>query len=408
MGELQVTCDPAEVGLDRERLRRIDAHFSAYVDDGRLPGRLVLVSRRGEIAHLSAYGARDLGTGAPVEPDTLFRLFSMTKPITSVALMTLYEEGALTLTDPVADYIPSFAGVRVYESGPASAPVTRPPHEPVRIWHLLTHTAGLVYGWQRPGVVGELYHEAGLGGLALPGPDLAAFADRVAGLPLLFDPGTAWNYSVAADVLGRVIEVVSGMPLDRFLAERVFGPLGMTDTGFAVAEGDVHRVAALYAAGPDGRLTLSEPAEAALRRPEAPSGGAGLISTAGDYHRFLQMLLRGGELDGVRLLGPRTVAYMTRDHLTGGADLARLTRTPFGEAVDGEGFGLGFAVVRDAAKVKNIASEGEFHWGGAPSTVFWVDPAEEITVIFLTQVMGFGPRRIRTRLRQLVHQAIIS
>lgn len=407
MGELQVTCDPAEVGLDPERLRRIDAHFSAYVDDGRLPGWVVLVSRGGEIAHLSAYGARDLGSGAPVEPGTMFRLFSLSKPITSVALMTLYEEGALTLTDPVADYIPSFAGVRVYESGPASAPVTRTPAEPVRIWHLLTHTAGLAYGWQPAGVVADLYREAGLAGLATPGPDLAAFADRVAALPLLFDPGTAWNYSVAVDVLGRVIEVVAGMPFERFLAERVLGPLGMHDTGFHVPEHDRHRVASLYTAGPGG-LTLAEPGETAVRRPEVPSGGAGLISTAGDYHRFLQMLLRGGELDGVRVLGSRTVAYMARNHLPGGLDLAGATRTPFGEAVPGEGFGLGFAVVEDAAKVRNIASEGEFHWGGAPSTVFWVDPAEDVTVVFLTQVTGFGPRRIRTRLRQLVHQAIIS
>jgi Beta-lactamase class C and other penicillin binding proteins len=408
VGELQVTCDPTQVGLDPERLRRIDAHFSAYVDDGRLPGWLVLVSRRGEIAHLSTYGVRDLGTGAPILPDTMFRIFSMTKPITSVALMTLYEEGALTLTDPVADYIPSFAGVRVYERGPASAPVTRPPREPVRIWHLLTHTAGLTYPFLESGVVGELYREAGLARFELPGPDLAAFADRVAGLPLLFDPGTAWNYSFAVDVLGRVIEVVSGMPFERFLAERVFGPLGMTDTGFWVPEDDRDRVAALYAAGPAGGLTLIDAGEAALRRPEVPSGGAGLISTAGDYHRFLQMLLRGGELDGVRVLGPRTVAYMTRNHLPGGRDLAGCTRVPFSEAVPGEGFGLGFAVVGDAAAVKNIASEGEYHWGGAPSTVCWVDPAEEITVVFLTQVTGFGARRIRTRLRQLVHQAIIS
>lgn len=408
MGEFQVTCDPAEVGLDGERLRRIDAHFARYVDEGRLPGWLVVVSRRGEIAHLSAYGSRDLGTGAPVEPDTLFRIFSMTKPVVSVALMTLYEEGALTLEDPVADYIPSFADVRVYESGPAAAPVTRPAEEPVRIWHLLTHTAGLVYGWQRPDTLGEIYRDAGLAGPDLPGESLADFADRVAGLPLLFDPGTGWTYSVAVDVLGRVIEVASGLPLERFLAERIFEPLGMADTGFHAGEGELHRAAALYAVGPGGRLTLTAPGDGMSRRPQVPSGGSGLISTAADYHRFLQLLLRGGELDGVRLLGPRTIGYMTRNHLPGGADLKGFARTPFGEAVPGEGFGLGFAVVQDPVAVRAIASPGEYHWGGAAGTVFWVDPAEEITVIFLTQAMGFGSRRIRTRLRQLVHQAIVG
>jgi CubicO group peptidase (beta-lactamase class C family) len=407
VGEVKVTCDPAEVGLDGERLRRIDAHFSAYVDDGRLPGWLVLVSRRGEIAHLSTYGARDVASGAPVETGTLFRMYSMTKPVTSVAAMMLYEEGLITLKDPVADYIPAFGDVRVYESGPASAPVTRPVEEPVRIWHLLTHTAGLMYGWQRFGVVDELYRAAGLT-QGIPDDDLAGFADRVAGLPLLFEPGTAWNYSVATDILGRVIEVVAGMPLDRFLAECVFGPLGMSDTGFTVEQGRADRLATLYTAGLGRRAVRAAGGDAVLRPTRAPSGGAGLVSTAGDYHRFAQMLLRGGELDGVRLLGPRTLAYMTRNHLPGGADMQEYGRVPFGEAVDGEGFGLGFAVVQDAAKVKGIASEGEFHWGGAASTLFWVDPAEEITVLFLTQVTGFGVRTIRTRLRQLVQQAIVS
>ncbi|MEV5410294.1 serine hydrolase domain-containing protein [Thermopolyspora sp. NPDC052614] len=407
MGELKVTCDPAEVGLDGERLRRIDAHFSAYVDGGRLPGWLVLVSRGGEIAYLSTYGARDIASGAPVETDTLFRMYSMTKPVTSVAAMMLYEEGRITLNDPVADYIPSFGDVRVYESGPASAPVTRPADEPVRIWHLLTHTAGLVYGWQRAGVVDELYRAAGLT-QGIPDDDLAGFADRVAGLPLLFEPGSRWNYSVATDVLGRVIEVVSGMPFDRFLAERVFGPLGMSDTGFRVEEGKADRLASLYTTSLGGRAVPAAGGDAVLRPTRAPSGGAGLVSTAGDYHRFTQMLLRGGELDGMRLLGPRTLAYMTRNHLPGEADLKAYGATPFGEAVDGEGFGLGFAVVQDAARVKTIASEGEFHWGGAASTLFWVDPAEDITVVFLTQVTQHGVRPIRTRLRQLVHQAIVS
>ncbi len=409
MGELKVTCDPAEVGFDAARLARIDSHFEAYVDDGRLPGWLVLVSRRGEIAHLSTYGARDLASGAPVETDTLFRIYSMSKPITSVAAMTLFEEGAFELTDPVSRYLPAFADMRVYQQGMAIKPVTRPAAEPVRIWHLLTHTAGLVYGFQHVSVVDEIYRNAGFDRTTPPGLDLAAMVDRVAGLPLLFEPGSQWNYSVATDVLGRVIEVVSGQSLDRFLAERVFEPLGMTDTGFFIGEGDADRMASLYMPGAEGRAVPLDMRGAELRRPRALTGGGGLISTAADYHRFTQMLLRGGELDGVRVLGPRTVAYMTRNHLPGGVDLEAFGRPVFAEvSYGGTGFGLGFAVVQDAAKTRSLASEGEFNWGGAASTVFWVDPAEQITVVFLTQLIPSSTHPLRTQLRQLVNQALVD
>ncbi|GAA5080966.1 CubicO group peptidase (beta-lactamase class C family) [Thermocatellispora tengchongensis] len=406
---LQVTCDPVDVGFDAARLRRIDRHFAAYVDDGRLPGWLVLVSRRGEIAHLSAYGARDLAFGAPVEHDTLFRIYSMTKPITSVAIMMLYEEGLLELTDPVSRFIPSFAEMRVYEKGPATKPVTRPALEPVRIWHLLTHTAGLAYAFQNVHVVDQMYRRAGFGNGLPPDLDLAEIVDRWAALPLLFEPGTQWNYSVATDVLGRVVEAASGLPLDRFLAERIFTPLGMTDTAFSIEPADAARLAALYNADQRGRPVPVDVGDAALRPPKAPSGGGGLISTAADYHRFTQMLLRGGELDGVRLLGPRTVAYMTRNHLPGGADLDQFGRPVFAEvSYAGVGFGLGFAVVEDPVRFRGLASRGEYNWGGAASTAFWVDPAEEITVVFLTQLLPSSTHPIRSQLRQLVYQALVD
>jgi CubicO group peptidase (beta-lactamase class C family) len=409
VGELKVTCDPAEVGFDAERLRRIDRHFAAYVDDGRLPGWLALVSRRGEIAHLSAYGKRDLASGAPVETDTLFRIYSMTKPITSVAAMMLYEEGAFELTDPLSAYIPSFGDMRVYEQGPATSPVTRPAAEPVRIWHLLTHTAGLVYGFQHVSVVDEIYRSAGFDRTTPKGLDLEGMVDRVAGLPLLFEPGTQWNYSVATDVLGRLVEVVSGQPLDRFLAERIFEPLGMTDTGFFIEEDDADRMAALYMPSANRRAIPLDMRGSEFRKPRALQGGAGLISTAGDYHRFTQMLLRGGELDGVRLLGSRTVAYMARNHLPGGADLEAFGRRVFAEvSYAGVGFGLGFGVVQNAASAKSLGSEGEFSWGGAASTAFWVDPAEEITAVFLTQLIPSDTHPIRTQLRKLVNQALID
>ncbi|MDN3358770.1 serine hydrolase domain-containing protein [Actinomadura sp. DC4] len=407
MGELKVTCDPAEVGFDAERLRRIDRHFAAYVDDGRLPGWLALVSRRGEIAHLSTYGARDLASTAPVETDTLFRIYSMSKPITSVAAMMLYEEGAFELTDPVSRYIPAFAGMQVYEQGPAMKPITRPAAGPIRIWHLLTHTAGLVYGFQHVSVVDEIYRAAGFDRSTPKGLDLEGMVDRLAGLPLLFEPGTQWNYSVATDVLGRLVEVVSGQSLDRFFAERIFEPLGMNDTGFFIDEGDADRMASLYMPDGVGHAVPVDMRGSEFRRPRALQGGAGLISTAGDYHRFTQMLLRGGELDGVRLLGSRTVAYMTRNHLPGAADLDEFGRPVFAEvSYAGVGFGLGFGVVQDAVKARCLGSEGEYLWGGAASTAFWVDPAEQITVVFLTQLIPSSTHPIRTRLHQLVTQAL--
>ena len=413
MNELKPEVEAAEAGLDPDRLRRIDRHFARYVDDGRLPGWLVTVSRRGRLAHASWYGSRDLEAGLPVEPDTLWRIYSMTKPVTSVAAMMLWEEGGFELTDPVSRFIPSFAGVRVYTGGSDMRQVTVPATEPVRIWHLLTHTAGLTYGFHRTHPVDARYREAGFEWAWPAGTTLAAACDAYAGFPLLFQPGTEWNYSVATDVLGRVVEVVSGLSLDDFFRTRILGPLGMTSTTFHVGDADAGRLAALYTPGRDGKAARLDSLGAAARtQPSLFSGGGGLVSTAADYHRFLQLLLSSpdgpaGELGGVRLLSPRTVAYMARNHLPGGLDLETFGRPLYAESpFRGVGFGLGFAVVIDPVPGKVICSEGELSWGGAASTAFWIDQAEELTVSFFTQLLPSRAHPIRPQLRQLVYQAL--
>jgi CubicO group peptidase (beta-lactamase class C family) len=413
MSELKVEADPADVGLDAGRLERIGRHFRGYVDDGRLPGWLITVSRHGRRAYVAAHGSRDLEAGTPVETDTLWRIYSMTKPITSVAAMMLYEEGGFELTDPVSRFIPSFGNVRVFDGGSDLKAVTVPATEPVRIWHLLTHTSGLTYGFHRAHPVDAMHRAAGFEWDWPPGTDLAQACDIWAGLPLLFQPGTEWNYSVSTDVLGRVVEVVSGQRLDEFFASRIFGPLGMTDTSFWAD--DATRLAALYTRGRDGRAArLDALGDAALSPPTMLSGGGGLVSTAADYDRFTQMLLNrpdspAGELDGVRLLGPRTVRYMARNHLPGNLDLKTFGRPLYAETPFlGVGFGLGFAVTIDPVPGKIISSEGELTWGGAASTAFWIDPAEELTVSFFTQLLPSSSYPIRSQLRQLVYQALVD
>jgi CubicO group peptidase (beta-lactamase class C family) len=408
MGALTVEVDAAEVGLDPQRLQRIEQHFARYVDDGRLPGWLVTVSRHGRLAHVARYGSRDIEAGLPVTDDTVWRIYSMTKPITSVAAMMLYEQGAIELTDPVSMYVPAFAETRVYAGGPDQKPLTVPVAEPMRIWHLMTHTAGLTYAFHRVHPVDAIYRAAGFEWGTPPGMDLAQACDAWAALPLLFQPGTAWNYSEASDVLGRVIEVVSGQDLATFFSTRILDPLGLTDTAFWSED---ERLAALYTPGAGGRATRLGDTNAGIKRPDRLSGGGGLVSTAADYHRFTQMLLSrvgspAGELDGVRLLSPRTVSYMTRNHLPGGQDLAAFGRRLFpDDPLAGIGFGLGFAIVDDPVPGKVVASAGEYFWGGAASTYFWVDPVQELTVSFFTQLLPSVTYPIRNQLRQLVYQA---
>jgi|HigsolmetaAR206D_1030411.scaffolds.fasta_scaffold00177_24 CubicO group peptidase (beta-lactamase class C family) len=408
---LQRTVDPGQVGFDSARLARIDTHFARYVDTGRLAGWQIVVTRRGEVVHASTYGQRDIEAGRPVEPDTLWRIFSMTKPITSVAAMILWEEGRFQLTDEISRWLPEFADVRVYERGSTLQPYTVPAIEPIRIWHLLTHTAGLTYGFMQTSVVDGLYRSAGFDLYPPAGLDLATATAQLARLPLLFQPGTAWGYSVATDVLGRLIEVVSGQPLDVFLAERILEPLAMTDTRWWAEGADAERLAACYAPHPaTGQVVrYDEFGRYALQKPDLLAGGSGLLSTAADYHRFTQFLLRDGELDGVRLLSPRTVRFMTRNHLPGGRDLGQLATGGFTETtLEGIGFGLGFAVVEDPVPGRLPSSVGEYYWGGVASTAFWVDPVEEITALFFTQLVPSSTYPLRAELRQLVYAALVD
>jgi CubicO group peptidase (beta-lactamase class C family) len=415
MSELKIEVDPAEAGFSADRLRRLDEHFAGYVADGRLAGWLLTISRHGNIVHVSSHGDADREQGRPVAPDTLWRIYSMSKPITSVAAMMLYEEGRFELTDPVGTFIPSFNDVRVYSAGSDLRPVTVPAIEPVRVHHLLTHTAGLTYGFHRTHPVDALYRAAGFELDGKPNTNLAQACDIWAGLPLLFQPGAEWNYSVATDILGRVVEVASGQSLDEFFAQRIFAPLKMTDTAFYAKPEDLDRLAALYGRGLDGRaVRMDGLAEAAKKPPAMLAGGSGLVSTAADYQRFLHMLLPrkespAGELEGARLLSSRTVSYMARNHLPGNQDLAQFGRPLYAETpMRGVGFGLGFGVVIDPAAGKYVCSEGELAWGGMASTAFWIDPAEELVVTFYTQLIPSSAHPIRSQLRQLVYQALVS
>ena len=409
MTAVKVELDPAEAGFDPDRLKRIDTHFAKYVDDGRLPGWQVAVSRRGQVVHSSTYGQRNIAEGLPFEDDTIVRIFSMSKPITSVAAMMLHEEGAFQLKDPVSNFIPEFAGTRVYRSGSFLKPMTEPQAQPMLLWHLLTHTSGLTYGFHNTHAVDAMYRKAGFEVGSPPGADLAEACSMWADLPLVFQPGAEWNYGVSTDVLGRVVEVISGRPLDEFFRDRIFEPLGMTDTDFWVPEAGQSRLAELYNPDPQTGLATPSPFPRPVEKPTMLSGGGGLCSTASDYLRFCHMLLDNGQLDGTRLLGRRTIDYMTRNHLPGNADLEEFGRPLFAETTfDGVGFGLGFSVAMDPVANKTPSSVGEFAWGGMASTAFWIDPLEEIVVVFLTQLMPSSTHPIRPQLKQLVYQALVG
>jgi CubicO group peptidase (beta-lactamase class C family) len=411
MSRLSLDADALEVGLDPGRLARVGAHFRKYVDDGRLAGWLVLVSRAGKVAYLETYGRRD-EPGAAVEIDTLFRIYSMTKPVTAVAAMMCFEEGLFMLNDPVSRFIPSFGDVRVWTGGTLAAPQTAPPVGPVRVWHLLTHTAGLTYNFSggNPAVT-ALFDEAEARVPA--GTGLAGWCDAWASVPLLFQPGSSWNYSVASDVLGRVIEVVSGETLDAFFTKRIFEPLQMKETSFQVDEADIGRLAAISVVDPETSKAafVDKTAFYGVGKPDYFAGGGGLLSTAGDYLRFAEMMRRRGQLDGARLLAPRTVDLMTKNHLPGNADRASfgVPLLPDNPELDvGQGYGLGVGVTVDPVAAKTLASAGTYDWAGAANTYFTVDPAEQLVFIFLAQVVPFAVYPISTELSQLIYQAVVE
>ncbi|MER7561750.1 serine hydrolase domain-containing protein [Streptomyces sp. NPDC097941] len=408
MAQLRQEVDPGEVGLDAKALDRLDQHFAHYVDEGRIPGFLVSVARGGRVAHLATHGRRDLAADLPVEADTLWRIYSMTKPVTAVAALILVEEGRLSLDDPVAEYLPAFARPRVYVDGSGDSLTTRPADGPILVRHLMTHTAGLTFAFYHSHPVDALYREAGLESSVLPGSDLAETVAVYASLPLQFEPGTQWNYSVASNVLGRVIEIASGQTLDAFLAERVFGPLGMPDAGFWVTEEQAPRLSELYGEKDDGTIE-PVPGLPLQGRPRLLSGSGGMVASAYDVHRFAELLRRRGELDGTRLLSADTVDLMTSNHLPGGADLRTFGTKPAHDEPgnDGVGFGLGVSVVIDPTRTVAPCGLGSFGWSGAASTTFWVDPGRDLTVQFFTQVR---PKSLKLfpDLKRLVHEAVVS
>lgn len=411
MSKLTVTVDPEELGFDPARLARIDRHFDRYLEKDLLTSWAAVIARDGQVGYATAHGLRDREAGLPADWDTRWRIFSMTKPITSVAAMMLYEEGAFALTDPISRFLPEFAQPRVYVRGSDLTAQTVPATEPIRIWHLLTHTSGLTYGFHNVHPVDAMYRKSGYEWGTPPGVDLAAATEFWAAKPLLFQPGSEWNYGVSTDVLGRLVEVVSGVPLDEFFRTRIFEPLGMIETGFWVEESALDRLAALYIPEPGTKRAMRNDAfgRTGQRRPDCLSGGGGLVSTPSDYLRFTQFLLRRGELDGMRLLSPRTVDRMTSNHLPGGADLEQVGRPVFAETrYDGVGFGLGFSVMLDPVKAKTLGSVGEFGWGGAASTGFWVDPVRRITALFFTQLLPSSTHPVRPELAQLVNQAVVA
>jgi len=403
-------------GMSRERLARVE-HFidESYIATGKLPGALIQVWRRGELALNSVLGLADRERQVPLAQDSIFRIYSMTKPVTSVAVMMLVEECKIALDDPVSKYIPAWENLGVHIGGFMESFQTRPPARPMLVVDLLRHTSGLTYGFQQNTNVDAAYRKLKLGELATDGT-LDEMIEKLATLPLEFSPGEAWNYSVSTDVLGYLVGKVSGMPFETFLKQRIFDPLGMVDTDFHVPEDKASRFCACYAVGVLGSKVVSKKGPMLqddpqtspyLKPPSFISGGGGLVSTAADYMRFARMLLQGGELDGVRLLSPKTLKLMTANHLPGGVDLPALSRSMFSEATyDGVGFGLGFATTVRPESTLIPGSAGDFFWGGAASTFFWVDPREELIGLFLTQLLPSSAYPVRRQLRTLVYSAI--
>src|SRR5580765_4647728 len=405
---------PEEVGLSSGRLGRISDHLRRYVDAGKLAGTLTVVARRGKIAYCEPLGHLEIERKRPVTPDSIFRIYSMTKPIASVGLMMLWEQGRLQLDDPVHKFIPAWRDQRVFVGGNHPAWKTAPVERPMTIRDLLSHTSGLTYGFMERTNVDAAYRKLGVADQTRSGYTLQDMVDTLAELPLEFSPGTRWNYSVATDVIGHLIEVISGQRLDVYLRARILEPLGMRDTGFVLEDEQAARFAANYEGQGDGSLKMIDnPEQSSYRKRSFFSGGGGLLSTTPDYFRFTSMLQNMGELDGVRLLGRKTVELMTMNHLPGGQDLTNLALPGmFTEtAYAGVGFGLGFSVMQSPARAQIAGTAGEFAWGGAAGTAFWIDPGEQMIAVFMTQIMQMGlpaPYPLRRELRTLAYSAVIE
>jgi len=411
MSKLAVTVDPTEIGLDPTRLARIQNHFKQYVDDGRLPGYHITVSRGGHLAYNTMYGHADVENNKPIADDTIYRIYSMTKPICAVAAMILWEEGLFELHDQVKWHIPSFANQKVFRSGTLTAARYEPVTEPMEMWHLFSHTAGMTYGFVYSNPVDQMYRNAGFEWGTPRDASLADICDILAELPLMFQPGTEWAYSMSIDVLGRIVEIISGMTLGEFMKKRIFEPLGMTDTAFHCSPDKADRLAALYVPNPADKKRLRNEAggAGALAEPKAHLGGGGLVSTTSDYLKFAEMLRGGGEYNGTRILSPRTVAMMASNHLPNNADLSECGRPLFAETTfDGVGFGLSMSVTLDPVKAKVPGSAGDYGWGGAASTNFTVDPKEDLVYMIMTQLMPSSTWPLRSQLKQMVHQAIVK
>ena len=411
---------PESSGMSKAAFDRIEDHLkNRYIDAGRFPGTQLLVYRRGKVVHSTVQGFSDIARKIAMKDDTIFRIYSMTKPITSVAFMMLVEEGRVALDEPVHRYIPEWKNLGVFQAGVAPAFLTRPPSRPMLIVDLLRHTSGLTYGFQQRSNVDAAYREMKIGEVEKAGT-LQSMIDDLAKIPLEFSPGEAWNYSVSTDVIGYLIGKISGKPFEQFLKQRIFDPLEMKDTDFFVPAAKAHRLAACYSASPQGAMTFhaterkadltlqDDPTTSSfLSQPALISGGGGLCSTAADYLTFCRALLNGGELGGVRLIGPKTLSLMTSNHLPGGRTLPEMSRSLFSEATyNGVGFGLGFQVTLDPAQTLIPGSIGEYAWGGAATTSFWIDPAEELIAIFMTQVLPSTATSVRRELRTMVYAGI--
>lgn len=411
------TQSPEKHGFSSSRLNGVDRFLKErYLDTGILPHAQLLVSRNGEIVHFSSQGSAREGSEKPIDEGSIFRIASMTKPVTSVAFMTLVEEGRIALETPLYEIFPEFRETGVYDGGGAGAPfVTKPVAEPIRMVDLLRHTSGLTYGFQYRSNVDAAYRANAVDADRIAnwrgGNDLEGFARELSKCPLEFSPGEAWNYSVSTDLLGAVIERLAGKPLDVVFSERIFEPLGMHDTGFSVPQAKTDRLTDCYTwSTPSLKRVMFDRAEESvwLTKPTLFSGGGGLVSTALDYHRFCLMCANGGALEGARVLGRKTLDLMTMNHLPGRQDLATMSKSMFSESRNaGTGFGLGFAVIEDVAKTMMPGSVGEYYWGGMFSTAFFIDPVEKIHMIFMTQSGPSSTYPIRRDLKTLINAALI-